>query len=299
MKNQLCVTDLHGIYAAITTPFKMRKVVDYEALDALVNRLIASDVSGIVPVGGTGEYTALSPDERYRVVEAVVRSTAGRVPVVAGILSPGYAEALDHGKRFLQAGANALLLVAPFYVLPSQEGIFDYFSNYAADTHGATLLLYDIPGRTGVHTSPETVGRLANAGLIKGMKACDTDVAHFQKVIESAGNAISVLSGDDFLYPIHVALGARGGILASPTLIPHAWCRLHQNLQENNFQKALDIHRGLKPLLDVLFEETNPGPLKAALQLTGHSDGSVRLPLISPGIDLRKRIKAALSEMSA
>jgi 4-hydroxy-tetrahydrodipicolinate synthase len=288
---------LKGIFPAFPTPFDERGDIDVERLHALVETLIAQGATGLVPVGGTGEYTALSPAERARVVRATVDAARGRVPVVAGVVSPGYAEALEAGRSFVDAGADGLLLVTPFYVTPSDAGVRAYFARYR-DAAGAPLLLYDIPSRTRYATPPAMVAAMArDDGSIIGMKACNTDITVFAKTVDACADHLAILSGDDMLYVQHLLLGATGGILASASLLPKPWTRIHASAVAGEAAAALREHRKLAALLDALFSEVNPGPAKKAFELLGQSLGSVRLPLIEPSMATIERLRAALAAL--
>jgi 4-hydroxy-tetrahydrodipicolinate synthase len=285
---------LRGIFPAFPTPFDARGAVDVARIYTLVETLIAGGATGLVPVGGTGEYTALSPEERTRVVRATVDAARGRVPVIAGVVSPGYAEALDAGRSFVQAGADALLLVTPFYVTPTDAGVRAYFARYR-EAVGVPLLLYDIPSRTRYATPPELVAAMArDDGSIIGMKACNTDLTVFSRTVEAGADHLAILSGDDLLYVQHVLLGATGGILASASLLPKPWVRIHASAEREDAAAALRDHRKLAPLLDALFSEVNPGPAKKAFELLSQSLGCVRLPLVAPSAATVERLSAAL-----
>ncbi|MDR5825869.1 4-hydroxy-tetrahydrodipicolinate synthase [Caballeronia sp. LZ043] len=289
------VSALKGMYPAFPTPFTADGAIDTERLHALVDTLIANGATGLVPVGGTGEYTALSPAERTLVVRATVEAARGRVPVVAGVVSPGYAEALDAGQAFVDAGAAALLLVTPFYVTPSDAGVRAYFQRYR-DAAGVPLLLYDIPARTRYATPPATIASMAKEdGTIIGMKACNTDLNAFARTVALAGKDMAILSGDDLLYVHHVLLGAVGGILTSASLLPKAWARIHASAANGDAATALREHAMLAPMLDAIFSETNPGPAKKAFELLGDGLGPVRLPLVEPAAATVARMKEALA----
>jgi 4-hydroxy-tetrahydrodipicolinate synthase len=288
---------LTGMLPAFPTPFAANGTVDRAALSAMVERLIDAGASGLVPVGGTGEYTAMSLTARTEVVALTVQAARSRVPVIAGVLSPGFQEALAAGRAFKDAGAAALLLVTPFYATPTQEGLCAYFSAYARALD-LPLFLYDIPGRTGVVTQPSTIARMVDERTIVGMKACNVDIGHFRRTVELVGNDISILSGDDLLFPLHMSLGGHGGILASSTLLPAYWQRISQLCLAGDLAQALALQRKLMPLLDALFAETNPGPLKMAMALAGFPLGPVALPLQAPGEALVARLRGALAELA-
>lgn len=286
---------LQGILPAFPTPFDANGAVDVDRLHTLVETLIAGGATGLVPVGGTGEYSALSPAERTQVVRETVDAARGRVPVVPGVVSPGYAEALDAGRSFVEAGADGLLLVTPFYVTPTDAGVRAYFARYR-EAVGVPLLLYDIPARTRYATPSGIVKAMAcEDGSIIGMKACNTDLTVFAKTVEAAGERLAILSGDDLLYVQHVMLGAVGGILASASLLPEPWVRIHTCAASGKATEALREHRKLGALLDALFSEVNPGPVKKAFELLGEPMGPVRLPLVEPAAATVERLRAALA----
>jgi 4-hydroxy-tetrahydrodipicolinate synthase len=287
---------LSGIYPAFPTPTGKDGRLNANTLQKLVDHLLIGGASGLVPVGGTGEFSALSPLARREVVEITVSAARNTVPVVAGILSPGLAEAIEAGKSFKAAGANGLLLVAPFYVTPTQSGIREYFKAFR-DKVDLPLLLYDIPSRTKVFVQPETVARMVDDGTIIGMKACDTDTTQFNRLIDLVGNRISVMSGDDGLFPVHAALGATGGILASATLTPHFWVELLDLVRRGSLSEALTRHRAYQPLLDALFAECNPGPLKEAMRLLEFETEPVLLPLLPPSTATVEKIKRAIATL--
>ena len=292
-KKALC-----GVFPAFPTPTDKEGRVDAEALIRLVRYLLDGDIGGLVPVGGTGEFTALSPAQRRKAVEVTVAAVRGRVPVVPGILCPGFAEAVETGRAFAAAGADALMLVTPFYVTPTQGGIRDYFKAYR-DKSDLPVLLYDIPSRTRVAVEAETIAQMADDGSIIGMKACNTDVAHFNRVIHLAGDKIAVMSGEDLYFPTHIALGGCGGVLASATIIPRHWVEIFELLRSGHLPEALARHRRLLPLFDALFAEVNPGPLKEAMRLIGLDIGRVLLPLKPPMPATMAKLEKAVAELRA
>lgn len=289
---------LKGIFPAFPTPTDKEGHVNADALRRLVDHLLAGGSSGLVPVGGTGEYTALSPADRVRAVEATVAAAKRRVPVIPGILSPGFAEAVETGKAFQAAGADALMLVAPFYVTPTQEGIRDYFKAYR-DKVDLPILLYDIPSRTRIGVDPDTIAQMVEDGTIIGMKACNTDTNHFNRIINFVGDRIGVLSGEDLYCPMQVAMGGSGGVLASATMIPRYWVDLFELARGGDLKEALKRHRALFPLLDAIFAECNPGPLKEAMRLIGHDIGRVLLPLRPPSQATMAKLEKAIADLRA
>jgi 4-hydroxy-tetrahydrodipicolinate synthase len=288
--------DIHGINAALPTPMQADGTVDEAQLRRLVTYLLDSGIHGIVPVGGTGEYTALSPAERLRVVEVTVEAVAGRVPVMAGILSPGFGEAVAAGKDFTKAGADALMVVTPFYVTPTQAGIRDYFKAYR-DNVDLPVLAYDIPYRTRIAAEPETLVAMHEDGSIVGMKESSLDIAHFNRVAAAMSPDFSLLSGEEPLFPVHMALGAKGGVLAVASMLPKVWIEIYTLAASGKIKEAIQLQRNLLPLFAALFAESNPGPLKKAMQLAGFPVGAARRPFVAPSETTLAALNAALDEL--
>lgn len=290
--------DLIGMYPAIPTPLTESGELDVAKLELIIEYNLEAGVKGIAPIGGTGEYTALSPEVRLDIVRETVRIVNGRVPVVAGVVSPGWAEALSHGLAFKEAGADALLLVTPFYVIPSQQGVIEYFQKYrkAVDL---PLVYYDVPSRTGFVSAIHTLETLANDGTIIGAKICNTDAYYFNKLSVAVGDKIALLSGDDMMYTIHVMHGATGGILASAPMLPEFWTHIHDRLIEGNYAQAIEMHRKLLPTFAALFNEINPGPLKTMMADIGYCAGPVSLPLRAPDETTKQLIAKATESLKA
>lgn len=287
---------LQGILPPFPTPITADGQIDAARLRALCEVLIEAGSGGLVPIGGTGEYTALSPQARQQVVALTVEAAAGRVPVVAGVVSPGFAEAVQAGLDFKAAGADALLLITPFYVTPSQAGIREYFRAYrqAVDL---PIVFYDIPYRTGITTTPETIAAMEADGSIIGMKACNPDMSHFNQIANLTSADFQLLAGEDTLFPAQMALGARGGILASAPLLPRHWVQMFELLKDGKMDEAVVAQRQLLPLLEALFSEPNPGPLKAAMKMIGQPCGEVLSPLRAPAEAVVGRLQEALGNL--
>lgn len=267
-----------------------------EPLRRLVDFLIEAGCSAMVPVGGTGEYTALSPAERLRCVEITVDQTSGRVPVVAGILSPGYAEAVEIGKQLKDAGSDALLMISPFYARAEQPELRKYFSKYSADLD-CDILYYDMPGRTGFITTAETVAAMEQDGSICGMKCCSIDTHYFNRLATKVSPDFALLSGEDTHYPIHALMGATGGILATSTVLPHYWVEIHNMIEAGDFRGAMKAQQALLPFLDAIFAETNPGPLKYVIEMLGLPFGEAMLPLKPPSEGIRAKLDVIVEDL--
>lgn len=287
--------DLHGLFTAIVTPFTTNGAVDYDAVKALVKRQLAAGATGIVPIGGTGEYPALSRGERAGVVSACVEAAEG-APVLPGVLSTGYEDALEAGRDFLAAGAAGLMLVTPYYAVGPQEGMQAYFKRYR-DAVDLPLMAYEIPRRTNAALSPETYARLAEDGTIIGMKFSNYDVPGFIATLREAGDRLAVLSGEEPLFATHVALGAKGGVLASASLYPEYWIKVFDLARSGDLAGALEMQHRIDPVLTAIYRETNPGPLKALMKMAGQDMGPVRLPLIAPSAETMAMLTAVLGRI--
>jgi 4-hydroxy-tetrahydrodipicolinate synthase len=289
---------LHGIVPAIPTPVHPDDTINVEATRALLGYLLGQGIDGVLPLGGTGEYGALSHEQRVRMVEVTARETAGRVPVIAGVLDPGYHDAIKAAKDFAAAGADALLVLTPYYTTPTQAGIRDYFMRYA-DESPVPILLYEIPYRTRIAIAPEVIHELSRHERIIGMKACNTDMWHFLRVIAGVDRSFAVLSGEDTLFPLHIAAGARGGIIVTASLLPTAWRRIHELASAGKTQEALALHRTLIPLMNLAFAETNPGPMKSVMDLIGVNAPDMLAPLVRADGTLTNNLRAELKKQLA
>ena len=288
---------LKGIMPAIVTPMDGDGDIDRAATKNLISFLLDAGVDGIVPLGGTGEFTNLGPAERAAFVEIVAELVDGRVPVVAGVLSPGFGDAVAASQDFKRAGADAIMLVTPFYTRPTQDGMRRYFHDFSCRID-LPVVLYDIPYRTGVAIEPATVRRLAEENpKIIGMKACSTDLAWFIKLIAAVEDTLSVLSGEEYLFLSHMILGARGGILATCNVFPHAWIKMYKQIEAGDIPSARSILFRLVPLLEAVFAEMNPGPLKEAMSMAGHDVGPAIRPLAKPGKKTIAALKAAVEAL--
>lgn len=290
-------SQLSGILPAIPTPVGDGDRIDAGAVKALLQRLLAQGIDGVLPLGGTGEYGALSRVERNRMAALTVQTMSGRGPVIAGVLETGFHDAMQSGKEFAGEGVDAVLLVTPYYTSPTQAGIRDYFMRYA-DESPVPLLIYEIPYRTRIAIEPRILHELSRHERIIGMKACNTDMYHFLQVAAGVDRDFAILSGEDSLFPLHVAAGARGGIIVTASLVPKAWRAIYEAASSGNVGDALAVHRRLIPLMNMVFAETNPGPMKAVLDMIGVDAPRVLAPLVpaAPGLvaDLRTELSRQL-----
>lgn len=285
--------DLTGLFTAIVTPFNARLEVDYDGVTSLVERQIAAGAAGIVPIGGTGEYPNLSREERRGIVAACVEAAGGR-PVMPGVLATGYSDAMNAAQDFKEVGARAVMLVTPFYSTGTQDGMRAYFARFRKELD-LPVLAYEIPRRTTVSVTPETYVKLAEDGSIIGMKYSNYDMPAFIDIIRDAGDKLAVLSGEEPLFATHVAQGAIGGVLASATIYPEHWLRVFETARSGDLKSALALQAEIAPVLDAIYRETNPGPLKQYMKLAGSDVGGVRLPLSDPGEETMALLHSALA----
>lgn len=266
-----------GAIVAIVTPFKNGKI-DEESLRNLIEFQIENGTDGIVPCGTTGESSTLSHEEHDRVIEITVDAVRKRVPVIAGTGSNSTEEALRLTKHAYEAGADGVLMVCPYYNRPTQEGLYQHYK-FIAESVPIPIVPYNIPGRTGVNLLPETVARLAKISNIVGIKEASGSLKQMHDIIALCGEDFSVLSGDDFFtFPL-LAIGGKGVISVISNVAPADMAAMIDAFEAGDIEKARALHYKMVPLIDMLFIETNPVPVKAALSMMGKISYDVRLPL--------------------
>ena len=284
-----------GVFPAMTTPFEPDDSIDFERLRANARRLESAGVDGLVPVGSTGESATLSHDEHVEVVEAVV--DAVDVPVIAGSGSNSTREAVELSRRSADAGADALLLISPYYNKPEPEGMEHHYRT-VADEVDLPQIIYNVPSRTGRNIAVETAAALAEHDNVVGYKAASGDLGRIGEVIErTRDEAFSVLSGDDFLTLPMLSLGASGTISVAGNVEPERTVELVEAAVDDDFGRAREIHEELAPLFRALFTETNPIPVKEAMELRGHHSGALRSPLTRISEDHRAELAGILTEL--
>jgi 4-hydroxy-tetrahydrodipicolinate synthase len=271
--------ELAGIYSALPTPNDGSGGVATAPLKALLRFLVSQGVSGVVPVGGTGDYPALTHADRLKAVECSVDVAGNGIQVIAGVLSPGLGESVAAARDFAKAGASALMLITPYYVTPTQDGIVGYFRRIR-DAVDVPLVLYDIPGRTGTGASPETLAALAGDGTIIGMKASSSDLYHFNRTVALCGEKMSILSGTDRMMPLHCTMGARGAVLTTASIVPAYWRKVLAECKAGRAEAAIEMQRRLFRMFDVFALEPLPVMLNAALSHLGLDMGAPRLPVL-------------------
>lgn len=285
---------LKGAIVAIVTPFKNGRV-DEEKLRELIEFQIENGTDGIVPCGTTGESPTLSHEEHDRVIEITVDAVKKRVPVIAGTGSNSTAEALRLTKHAHEVGADAALMVTPYYNRPTQEGMYQHYK-YIAENVSIPIIVYNVPSRTGANILPETLARLAKIPNIAGVKEAAGSLKQMQEVIDQCGKDFSVLSGDDFFtYPL-LCLGGQGIISVISNVVPADMAGMIDAFNAGDMDKARALHFKMTPLVDALFLESNPTPVKAALALMGKIDDEIRLPLIKMSEGNLAKLKKVMTD---
>jgi 4-hydroxy-tetrahydrodipicolinate synthase len=283
---------LSGCFTALITPFR-DGLIDEPALRALVQRQIVSGVTGLVPCGTTGEAPALSATEWDRVVAIVVEAADRRIPVFAGTGSNNTAAVIERTRRARTLGADGALVVTPYYNRPTQDGLYRHFTALA-EAVDLPLLLYNVPGRTGVNLLPETVVRLADIPGIVGIKEASGSLDQTSQIVREAPEAFVVVSGDDSLTLPMMGLGASGVISVVSNIAPEAVSALTSACLAGDFRSGRSLHLALFDLCRAMFVETNPTPVKAAAALLGYCSPEVRLPLAPLSEAAQRRVESAL-----
>jgi 4-hydroxy-tetrahydrodipicolinate synthase len=283
-----------GTYTALITPFRDGSV-DEPALRNLIREQIAAGVDGIVPCGSTGESATMNHAEHQRVIAISVEEAAGKVKVIAGTGSNNTAEAISLTTYAKKAGADAALLISPYYNKPTQEGHVAHY-RAIADAAGLPLFVYNIPGRTGVNILPETIAKMAEHPLIVGVKEASGSLDQISRVIQLTEGRMTVLSGDDSLTLPLIAVGGHGVIAVVSNVVPGKTVAMVRAARAGDFETARKLHYELLPIIQALFTETNPIPVKAAMAMLGKCGPELRMPLTPITEPNRKRLEAVLRE---
>jgi 4-hydroxy-tetrahydrodipicolinate synthase len=284
-----------GSYTALVTPFRDGGVDD-RALQDLVAWQIAEGTDGVVPVGTTGESPTLSHAEHRRVVALTVEAAAGRCVVMAGAGSNSTAEAIELTLYAEKVGADAVLVVCPYYNKPTQEGLFQHYKAIH-DASGLPIVIYNIPGRSVVDMSIETMARLAELPRIRGVKDATADLARPLRTKLAIGPDFAQLSGEDITALPFLVQGGHGCISVTSNVAPRLCAEMHRAWRQGDLATATRINERLAPLHDALFAETSPGPVKYALSVLGRALPGVRQPLVEPGAATKARVEAALRQV--
>jgi 4-hydroxy-tetrahydrodipicolinate synthase len=284
-----------GIFTALVTPFTETGAIDWPAFDRLVDGQLEAGIKGLVPVGTTGEAATLTADEAAELVARTVRRASGRAYVLAGTGSNSTGKTIAATRRALDAGADGVLVVTPYYNRPTQRGLIAHFGE-VADATGAETMLYSVPGRAAVAIEPATAAALAAAcPNIVAIKEAGGDAGRVTELRAACGPDFIVHCGDDGLALPFYALGALGLTSVVSNFAPAKCVALHEAWRNGDAVLALDIHERLAPLVKAMFVETSPTPVKAALAMAGRMGRTLRLPLVQPSEASLKAIEAAVA----
>jgi 4-hydroxy-tetrahydrodipicolinate synthase len=285
---------LRGSIAPVVTPFDQEGKIDFETMKNLINWQIESGSHGISVTGTSGEPSSLTIEERKRVMELAKETVNGRVPFVPATGSTNHSETLELTKFAQEIGADAAMVIVPYYNKPSQNALYKHFKA-VADSVDIPIIIYNIPGRTAVNLEVQTMARLVeDCPNIIGAKESNKDFEHVNRVLLYCGRDFLLFSGIELLcYPM-LAIGGAGSISATANVAPTKVAELHNAWFEGDIKLAQDLHFELMELNDILFAETNPGPVKAALGMMGKITPKLRLPLDLPAEALQEKIRQTL-----
>lgn len=281
--------DLTGAIPALITPFKDNKV-DPDALVRLVNHCIEGGVSALIPCGTTGESFNLNDEEHAFVVKTVLEAAKQRVPVFSGIGTASTRHTIHLAKQDAALGVDGFLIVSPYYNRPTQDGLVAHHKAIA-EAVPLPSILYNIPGRTGVDTSLETLERLADEPSIFAIKEATGNVIRAGQILSKFGNRYSVFSGDDVLTLSMMALGAKGVISVTANVLPKETSSVVALFLEKKMDEAVLLNRKLAPIHEAMFIESNPGPIKWLAHQRGFGSTEIRLPLVWPSTSTQEKIK--------
>ena len=284
-----------GSMVAMVTPFRDGKV-DEAKLRELVEFHVKHGTDGLVPCGTTGESPTLSHAEHKRVVEIVIEAAAGRIPVIAGTGSNSTAEAIDMTVHAAKAGADAALLVSPYYNKPTQQGLYEHFRAIAQAAPGLPLIVYNIQGRTAVNVETDTLKRLSEIPNIVGVKEASGSLDQMTSVVLACGPDFSVVSGDDSLTLPLMAVGGRGVISVVANILPKEVAELTHAALDGDWKRARELHWKLFPICRAMFVETNPIPVKEAMAMLGMIRAEWRLPMCPMSDANRERLRKVLAQ---
>ena len=289
---------LTGSIVALVTPMRIDGSVDWGALDRLIEWHIDSGTHGIVPMGTTGESATLATDEHLQVIKRTIDVVAGRVPVIAGTGSNATDEALHQTQEAQRLGADACLLVTPYYNRPTQEGLYQHYKKIAAATT-VPIVLYNVPPRTGCDMQPETVARLAAIDGIVGIKEACGDAQRVTAIKNRVAENFFVLSGEDAQTSQMLELGAVGTISVTANVLPSLMAEFCNSFLAGNRARAAQVDEWLQPVHEILFVESSPTPTKWALSDLGRIEAGIRLPLVPLSAQHHDTVRARIAAAGA
>jgi 4-hydroxy-tetrahydrodipicolinate synthase len=288
--------DFTGVGTALVTPFTRNGDLDEAAVRRLARRQIDAGVHFLIPCGTTGETPTLTDAERLRIVEIVVEEANGKVPVLAGAGGYDTRELIHTAAEMARRGANGFLSVTPYYNKPTQEGLYQHYRAFA-ESNPLPIIVYNVPGRTGVNVEPSTLARLAAIPNIVGVKEASGNVTQMCEICRAVPADFLVLSGDDALTLPLMAVGGHGIISVASNEIPSEMVEMVQHAERNDFAAARAVHARILPLMSINFVESNPIPVKSAMAAMGLLEESYRLPMVPPRPESKEKILGVLKAL--
>lgn len=288
----------NGVVTALVTPFRDDESVDEARLASHVEYLMDAGVNGVIPIGGSGEYANLRPGERRRVVEVTIEAVAGRVPVAVGALGLSTHDALEVGEHAAAAGADAVMLLPPYYIATSNSGVLDHFVTVAEEI-GLPIIAYNNPPRTARTIDVDLLSELADIDAVIAVKDCDRDFGSISAKIQRTRGRISYMCGDDDLVYPSLASGADGAVMAMPNLAPKLSLALVEAFRAGDNARALELHEIFVRLVNVRRIPNHPGPLKEMMAIVGKPVGLGRRPLMPMTPREREAVVAVVDELRA
>ena len=289
-------TRFTGVGTALITPFRMDGSLDEPAVKRLVRRQLDAGIHFVSPCGTTGEAPTLSHHEKLRINELVVEEVNGQVPVLAGAGGYDTREVIALARDLEKTGVDGILSVTPYYNKPTQEGLYQHFKAIAGSTR-LPIMLYNVPGRTGVNMEPKTIARLAEIPNIVAVKEAAGNVVQMSEIVAATPDDFLMLSGDDPLTVATMAVGGVGVVSVASNEAPAEMVQIVELCEKGDYAAARKLHHWLLPLIQVNFAESNPIPCKAAMAAMGLIEESYRLPLVPPGAATREKIMGVLQQL--
>lgn len=284
---------LSGVWLPIITPFKENKI-DFISYKKLIDHYSSKGISGIIPLGTTGEVPTLSDYEFEEIIEKTLEYNNSKLPIYVGVGGNYTAKVIEKVKIAEKYNIQGILSVCPYYNKPSQEGIYSHFRSIAEETN-LKIIMYNIPYRTGVNMENDTIFRLAELKNIVGLKDSCGDIKQTMSLLMNRPKDFSILTGEDILFFTTLTLGGQGGIMASSHLQTEKFVEVYQKMQDNNSNGALEIWKELYQFIPLLFKEPNPAPIKYCLNQLGLIDSSeLRLPLTQISDELKIKLNATI-----
>lgn len=285
-----------GCGTALVTPFRQDQSLDEEALRRLAHRQIEGGIHFLVPCGTTGENPTLTREEHLRVVQITLEEARGKVPVLAGCGGNNTREVVALARDLEQLGADGLLVVTPYYNKPTPDGLVEHYRAVAQATR-LPIVVYNVPGRTGLNVEPATLARLAEIETVIGVKEASGNISQMAAIFQVVPKDFAVLSGDDAITLPLIALGGVGVISVVSNEVPYAMSRMTSLCLEGDFPGAVEVHRRIHALMEINFIESNPGPVKAAMAMMSLLEPVWRLPATSPRPESWRKIEGVLSDL--